>query len=234
MTPSPEEFYRNRIAEEAAAGEPELAHLASLIDRRGTTVDVGANQGIFAFALSDLSLRVHAFEAHPDYAAFARRMLGPRAVVHNVALSDTAGRAAFHVPIGEDGTELHLAGNLKNTHSQFAKQKIIDVEVRTLDSFALRDVAFIKVDVEGSELEVLEGGRETIERDRPVLLLELLSGTFSSPLETARAVCERYAYDAFVFHDGQHLDAFETIRALNSNTTWGSHIATRNVLFRAR
>ena len=51
-----------------------------------------------------------------------------------------------------------------------------EVEVRTLDSFAFRDVCVIKVDVEGSEMEVLEGARETILRDRPPLIVELLTG----------------------------------------------------------
>lgn len=227
----PEEHYRRLIAQEASSGEPELLLLPSLVRSGGTAVDVGANQGIYAFALSEIADEVHAFEAHPGYADLARRMLGPRAHVHAVALSNAPGQASFFVPLADDGSELHLAGSLKNTHAQFQTQTVMEVAVEMLDSYGFRDVTFIKVDVEGSELEVLEGARDTISRDHPVLLLELLSGTYSDPLQTTRAVCETYGYNAFVVHGRQRLDARSTIAALGSNTTWGTPIATRNVLF---
>jgi FkbM family methyltransferase len=230
----PEEFYRRRILEEAATGEPELLLLSNLIKRGGTAVDVGAHQGFFSFALSEVVDQVHAFEPHPAYAEFALRMLKDRANVHNVALSDNRGQASFFVPVSDDGAELHMAGNLKNTHTQFQKQKVIEVKVETLDAYDLRDVRFIKVDVEGSEVEVLMGGRSTIMRDRPVMLLELLSGTYENPIEVTKEVCETFGYHAYVTHNGELLDAVEAIEGLNSNTTWGSHITTRNVLFISR
>jgi hypothetical protein len=67
-----------------------------------------------------------------------------------------------------------------------------------------------------------------------VLLLELLSGSYRDPLAVTQRVCESYAYHAFVVHEGRRLDAAVTISSLNSNTTWGSTIATRNVLFTPR
>lgn len=227
----PEQFYRRRISEEAESGEPELLLLPSLVRAGGTAVDIGANEGLYAYALSGIADAVHAFEAHPEYAAFAQRMLGPRVNVHAVALSNAPGRAPFFVPVADDGSELHLAGNLKNTHSQFSRQRVIEVQVRTLDSFGLRDVRFIKVDVEGSEREVLEGARATVSRDRPVLLLELLSGTYADPLSITREVCDTYGYSACIVHGRERLDALATIASLSSNTTWGTHISTRNVLF---
>jgi len=229
-----EDYYRVLIAAEAAGGEPELLMLGALLPTGGVAIDVGANRGVYAFALSQIAREVHAFEPNPDFAHLARHMLAGRAVVHAVALSNASGRAALFVPIAEDGSELHLAGSLKNTHGQFAQQRVIDTPVKTLDSYRMRDVTFIKVDVEGSELEVLEGARATIARDRPVLLLELLSGTHSAPLAITREVCDSYGYDAFVVHGSERLDALQTIGALGTNSTWGSGIATRNVLFTPR
>src|SRR5438105_5458437 len=92
MLMPPALFYRRRIAEEARSGEPELAILAKLVPRGGTAVDVGANQGVYAYALAEIADRVIAFEPNPDYAFFARWMLRGRAEVHQVALSDEAGR----------------------------------------------------------------------------------------------------------------------------------------------
>jgi len=47
------------------------------------------------------------------------------------------------------------------------------IELETLDSMKIPDVRFIKIDVEGHELEVLCGAQETIRQDRPHLLIEV-------------------------------------------------------------
>ena len=233
LTP-PAAYYRRRIAAEARAGEPELAVLDRLMRRGGTAVDVGANQGFFAYALSTIADRVVAFEPNPDYALFARVMLRGRATVHRLALSDQPGRATFYVPVDHDGTVLHFAGSLKRTHAQFPRNRTYAVEVRTLDAFALADVRFIKVDVEGSEREVLDGARATIARDRPVLLLELLSGTHADPGAYTAAICEAFGYDAVIVQHGERIPALPTIAALGKNTSWGTDIESRNVLFLPR
>jgi FkbM family methyltransferase len=230
----PSWFYRRRIAQEARAGEPELAVLATLVPRGGTAVDIGANQGVYAYALAGMADRVVAFEPNPDYAAFARWMLRGRAEVHAVALSDQAGRGSLHVPLSDQGMVLHLAGSLKGTHSQFRDSKSYDVEVRTLDDFDLANTRFIKADVEGSEREVLDGARATIARDRPIILLELLSGTHADPGAYAAAICESFGYDAFIVQHGEKIAALPAIAALGKNSSWGTEIESRNVLFLPR
>ena len=230
----PSLFYRRRMAQEARSGEPELAILPSLVPRGGTAVDVGANQGVFAFALAAIADRVVAFEPNPDYAMFARWMLRGRAELHALALSDQAGRATLHVPLSDQGMVLHLAGSLKGTHSQFRRNTAYEVEVRTLDQLGLTDVRFIKADVEGSEHEVLDGARATIARDRPVILLELLSGTHADPAAGTAAICESFGYDAFIVQHGEKIAALPAIKALGKNTSWGTDIESRNVLFLPR
>jgi FkbM family methyltransferase len=224
-------FYGRRIAEEARAGEPELAALDRLMRRGGTAVDIGANQGVFAFALAAVADRVVAFEPNPDYARFARRMLRGRAEVHALALADKPGRGTFYVPHADDGMVLHLAGSLKRTHAQFSTVESFEVEIGTLDAFALTDVHFIKVDVEGSEREVLEGARTTIARERPAILLELLSGTHQDPGALTAEICQSFGYDALIFQHGETIAALPAIAALGKNSSWGTEIETRNVLF---
>jgi FkbM family methyltransferase len=230
----PSFFYQRRIAEEARSGEPELTVLAKLVPRGGTAVDIGANQGFYAYALADIADRVVAFEPNPDYAFFARWMLRGRAEVCELALSDEAGRLTFYVPLSESKVALHLAGSLKRTHSQFCQFKTYEVEVRRLDEFGLADVRFIKADVEGSEREVLDGARATIARDRPVILLELLSGTHDNPAAHTAAICESFGYEAFIVQGGEKIAALPAIAALGKNTSWGTDIESRNVLFLPR
>ena len=234
MLMPPSLFYRRRIAEEARSGEPELAVLAKLLPRGGTAIDIGASRGVYAYALSGIADRVVAFEPNPDYASFARCMLRGRADVHEVALSDATGRGTFYVPLAENGMVLHLAGSLKRAHSQFRNNKTYEVEIRALDDFAFMDVRFIKADVEGSEREVLNGARATLTRSRPILLLELLSGTHEDPGAYTAGICESFGYDAFILQHGEKIAALPAIAALGKNTSWGTHIETRNVLFLPR
>jgi FkbM family methyltransferase len=234
MLVPPSLFYRRLIAEEVCSGEPELLILAKLVPHGGTAVDIGANRGVFAYALADIVDRVVAFEPNPDYALFARWMLRGRAEVHEVALANVCRRGTFYVPLSDQGMVLHLAGSLKRTHAQFREIRTYDVEIRTLDDFGLTDVHFIKADVEGTEREVLDGARTTITRDRPVILLELLSGTHPDPGACTAAICESFGYDAFIVQHGEKNAALPAIAALGKNTSWGSDIESRNVLFLPR
>jgi FkbM family methyltransferase len=228
-------YYRRRIADEATWGEHELDVLGNIVAPGGTAIDVGANQGVFAFAFSRRAARVEAFEPNPDYAEFARRMLGSRARVHTIALSNRMGQAEFVVPVSKEGVVLHLGGNLKQSTAQHDDAMRFKVEVRTLDSYAFKDVRVVKIDVEGSELEVLEGGRETILRDKPALIVELLTGAHADPVAVTETICGTYGYVAkLVTIDGEIVDALPVIRSLGSNTTWGSPIRNRNVLFLPR
>jgi FkbM family methyltransferase len=228
-------YYRRRIADEALWGEHELSVLADIVKPGGTAVDVGANQGFFSYALAGVVDRVEAFEPNPDYAAFAQRMLGTRARVHAVALSNRSGRQQFVVPVSGEGTVLHLGGSLGEVQSPDPSAMRFEVEVRTLDSYALSDVRAIKVDVEGSEMAVLEGGRATIDRDRPTLIVELLTGAHADPAALTETICATYGYSAWlVTKDGARVEALPEIRRLPSNTTWGSPIRNRNVLFLPR
>jgi hypothetical protein len=156
--------------------------------------------------------------------------------VHAVALSNRTGRAEFVVPVSEQGMALHLGGSLKAAaDAQSGRTQRFQVEVRTLDSYGLRDVRAVKVDVEGSEMEVLEGGRETIARDAPILIVELLTGAHADPAAAVEAICATYGYTGWlVTRDRQRVEALPAIRALGSNTTWGSPIRNRNVLFLPR
>jgi FkbM family methyltransferase len=234
MLMPPSLYYRRRIAEETRTGEPELAVLAGLLPHGGTAIDAGANQGFFAYALSDFAGRVIAFEPNPDYALFARWMLRGRAQVHALALSDHAGHATFTVPVSDQGVALHFAGSLKPTHTNFPAFRSYEVEVRRLDDFGFADVRFIKADVEGSEREVLDGARATIARDRPTILLELLSGTHADPAGYTAAICDSFGYDAWIVQHGEKIAALPAIHALGKYTSWGSEIESRNVLFLSR
>jgi hypothetical protein len=96
------------------------------------------------------------------------------------------------------------------------------------------NVRFVKADVEGSERDVLYGARTTLARDRPTILLELLAGTHEDPITEAAAICEIFGYDAFIVQRGEKIAALPALAALGKNSSWGTEIESRNVLFLPR
>jgi hypothetical protein len=65
-------------------------------------------------------------------------------------------------------------------------------------------------------------------------VLELLSGTHADPGAVTQGVCEDFAYEAVVVTRDGRVPALPAIAALGKNTTWGTDIETRNVLFLPR
>ena len=57
-----------------------------------------------------------------------------------------------------------------NTHA--SDRGNLDITVRTLDSFALEDIDYIKIDAEGYEIEALIGAKKLIERCKPFIHIE--------------------------------------------------------------
>jgi len=69
-------------------------------------------------------------------------------------------------------------------------EHVVQVPCRTIDSYAFGDVDVIKIDVEGSELMVMEGAQDTIARCRPSVQVEIV------PKQ-----CQQYGYDPQALYD---------------------------------
>lgn len=131
-----------------------------------TAVDVGAHVGFWSVQMHTRFATLHAFEPMAVFRECFTRNLAPfdpaRALVlHDVALGAAPGRAYMHYTPADSG----------NTHV-VSKGEGEGVELRTLDSYRLQDVDFIKIDCEGYELAVLQGAVETLERWHPTIIVE--------------------------------------------------------------
>jgi FkbM family methyltransferase len=168
----PSLWLRWRLRHAPASAERELTLLDRLVRRDGVSVDVGANLGLYTHELARLSRQVHAFEPSRDMAALLRRTTPGNVIVHEVALSDRSGEAELVIP-SAGGELVHGLASIEpgvaSAVDQFASQT---VAVRTLDSIVHDQVTFVKIDVEGHELHVLEGARELIDRSHPAFLVE--------------------------------------------------------------
>jgi len=203
-------YYKQKIAKVTKDGEPELRFLADLVPAGCTAIDVGANRGFYSYALAELAGRVEAFEPHPELARFARRKLGPAIPVHEVALSNTSGWTTLYVPQGKRGVDVHFNSSIKKVYA-FDTYVEFRVAMKTLDEFAFKDVGFIKIDAEGSDMDIIDGAAKTIARDRPNMVVELVAVTHADPLACIRQIKDRFDYDAWIVLSGRMVDATDAI-----------------------
>ncbi len=155
----------------------EVAATLAALKPGDTAVDAGANKGAYLYWLRKAvgeSGSVFGFEPQPSLAGYLKSIvseMGWRNVhVHDCALSDSVGTATLHVP-GETNSP---GASLEEVTTQGSEGHTHECRVDTLDRVlqnATR-VALLKVDVEGHELQVFRGAKETIARHRPIIIFE--------------------------------------------------------------
>lgn len=163
---------RRRVRREHQRGSPEFKLLTGLVRPGRCALDVGSYYGVWAYRMRELTDVVHAFEPHPMLHARLERAMGGQVQVHNVALSDRTGEAEFRIPHRDGGYS--LPGGSLNPLATGEEFQALRVETARLDDFNIHSVGFIKIDVEGNESAVLAGGKDTIARDRPTMLIEIM------------------------------------------------------------
>ncbi len=159
--------------------EPEVQAALDMLLRPGMTVyDIGANVGFHAISAARRigpDAKVVCFEPLPsnakqiEYNAASNKFTNIQVVT--AALGSSEGEAAFWTSRQPTWGKLASVGKKPD---KFANE--VKVSLRRLDSVVdelkLPPPALIKMDVEGSEIDVLEGARKTLERYRPTLLIE--------------------------------------------------------------
>jgi FkbM family methyltransferase len=153
--------------------ESELRHLDRIAPGGAVAVDVGANEGLYSCRLARRFARVVAFEVNDDLTQeLAAWNPGNVEIVHT-GLSSREGETVLYIPLvggrALTGWASLAPGNCPEAREHREKR----VRVRPLDDWNLSGVAFMKIDVEGHELEVLRGAEQTLARNRPTILVEV-------------------------------------------------------------
>ena len=159
----------------------ELAFMSRFIGKSGILLDVGANLGSFSLTLARLcpDCIVHSFEPSPEtFMRLKANMARNQKVnvkIHPLALGKETGHLQFVNDQSSPGTN-HLVGQAEMTAGS-----TIEVEVSTIDQFLKTNgepkVAFLKIDVEGFEADVLRGAAHTLLNHRcQAGLIELCPG----------------------------------------------------------
>tara|TARA_R100001015_G_C4602740_1_gene157712 strand:- start:436 stop:1170 length:735 start_codon:yes stop_codon:yes gene_type:complete len=148
-------------------------------------LDIGAFIGSTSILMSEILKEedaiVHSFE--PTYFECLEKNinqnnLSDKIKIYNVGLSNIEG---YVFPPRDNFTDEGNYGGLAlvNNHLSPTKDVLIDkneknIEIKKLDSYNLKNIGFLKIDVEGMELEFLKGAKSTlIENNFPPILIEI-------------------------------------------------------------
>ncbi len=195
--------------------EPEATAMVRRLVRPGdTVVDAGANYGWYTTLLAELvgnSGHVHAFEPVPT--TYTR-------LTEHVEINHLEKRvSAIHAAIGKEPgeMEIHLFAGLSHSRASLSTlgfttsntflTPVIPLD-RYLDTRGVQKVDFLKCDVEGSELMVLQGAQSLLDKpEAPMILIELNHET-----------CEAFSYkttDLWRYLQKHGYDHFYEIDAMN-------------------
>lgn len=127
-----------------------------------SALDIGAHHGEWfkRFSLAFPGARILSIEANPENMPLLKRV-NPNSL--NLCLGETFCRRRFFLPDTTMTTDNSGASLYKERLHFYENAVSLDLEVITLDSLNL-NVDFIKIDIQGAELEVLKGGLKTLEK----------------------------------------------------------------------
>jgi FkbM family methyltransferase len=186
---------------------------ANHLDASGVVLDVGANIGYYSLFVLPRVSGVHAFEPDPRALTVLRANVAghANAHIHSLAVSKGTGKSFF---ILEPNSEVsHLADP-----STQASDKRCDIDVTTIDNFVAEQdlrITGIKIDVEGADLDVIEGAMRTLELQFPLVLTE------TKPDERLFKMIRPLGYKVFAFVKHSNASQFtfqEIVREVNLQT----------------
>ncbi len=143
----------------------------------GVAVDVGAHHGIYAQLLAGRFPSVVAYEPHePAYRQLVRNTRWtPQVECYSCAV---LARPCTDLRMYRKRKIVDVTNDQGVYVSASSPDDVVvqeDVEAVSLDEHMRQyGVTFLKIDVEGAELEVLKGAEMLLSRDRPVLMIEVV------------------------------------------------------------
>mgnify|MGYP003974528175 FL=1 len=128
------------------------------------SIDIGASYGWFTLPFISYSKEVHCFEMRKDVFECLKLNMSEYNNIHcyNKALSDKNDKLYYNINKDKDVSGM----------TRIVSGGEHEVECKTLDSYLIKNVDLIKIDVEGHQIEVLKGAKDTISKYRPVIIVE--------------------------------------------------------------
>lgn len=150
-----------------------LERFKHIVPEGGTVVDCGTSLGDHTVTYASWvgpKGKVLGFEANPDVAECCRLNLHlyPHAIVHNVALSNVRGPGFLQIEVNVGASHIVNEESSRTVSTTFA---LLDDYIDQVDR-----CDFVKIDVEGCEPRLLDGGRKFLSKYHPRILMEINPG----------------------------------------------------------
>lgn len=219
-------YQRNRTGKKF---EPEVRFMQYAIGPGDTCLHFGGSDGRHSFVMSKLvgaAGRVHVYEPSSYSFAILERLVRwhglSNVTAHRAAIGAREGSMILSAPRKRSGHIGRAYGVVSDAGRRSSEQDLAEANdtqfeqeetpVVSLDGImsaeALERVDFIRCDVEGAEIRMIEGGRDTLERDLPNLLIEIhpfsLQQNFDSSAEDVRSFFRSLGYRFWQLADDDH------------------------------
>ena len=128
-------------------------------------VDIGCREGGFAREMEDDFQHIYCYDFRDKSSPFKRNVKNIKKFTYEVC------------GLGE---KEHITYTSSGRVGRIKEWGQVAVPIKTLDSFALTNVGFIKYDIEGYELKAIKGSEQTIKKHNPVIVVEQNRGNLDS------------------------------------------------------
>ncbi|MDX2222078.1 MAG: FkbM family methyltransferase [Rhodospirillaceae bacterium] len=214
--------------------EPEFYILHALVDVGKACIDVGSNEGFYAAEMARWARAVHCIEPNPRLASDLKAKLPRNVIVHDVAASNCVGDAILRIPL-DHGVEFHGTATIEPRNALAGAHGLNEVKCRVapLDQLIDDAIGFLKIDVEGHELAVLEGCQRILSEQRPVILIESEKRHHAQAPENVFRLLGQFGYNGY-FVSGGALRSIATFDAARDQRIDDDHADHKSSITAAR
>lgn len=206
--------------------EPDLINYVKEIDfENKNVVDIGANFGLFSLYASNQvgkEGKVIAFEPNPFVTPLLIEFLQKNTtlnnwIVNSSAIANENSIVKFSISL-EDNALMERSGLMINDRNEKPVYVLASKLDKILENYK---IDIIKIDVEGSEMEVLKGAENTIDHFRPIVIVEIHGLYFDNPKHHASNVFDFFNnknYKAYNIHKKE----FESLESFKKDSGFHS------------
>jgi len=201
--------------------ENEWRFISKFLKPGMTFFDIGANQGFYTLLAAKMvgpGGKVFAFEPVPSQIKKLKRNIKINCfhniITEQLALGSEKGSANMYACL--NGAESLSSLRLPSEDGRVQK-KVIQVPITTLDNYVYKSnissIDFIKIDVEGGELDVLKGGINVLKNLRPIFMCEvqdIRTGQWGYSASEIFKFLKNYNYSWFRVIAGGSLQSFKS------------------------
>ena len=185
--------------------ENEIRFLRHWLSPGMRAIDIGANYGMYALSIAKAvgpSGRVWAFEPTRTVVDTLRRSIAKKGfdnlALQPLALSSREGVGKFFTyPNSEMNSFTSIARTADIAQVEVVEEVAISTVDRQAEALGWDRIDFVKIDTEGEELRVIEGGRDFFSRQSPLIMFEIPNTGNDNGIWTLVAAFQNLGYDCY-------------------------------------